>query len=147
MNKPSKSNNITKRINEITEAWTKHATEAKFAGLTLMEFQAAINPPLAIRANMNEARRDIKGKIAQKKTADIAARDLLRRVVDCVIADPNYGPNSALYRAMDYVTRDERKSGLTRKYSAATGGATSGSTETATAVAAASTPTTAPAKA
>ena len=36
-------------------------------------------------------------------------------VVAGVIADPTEGANSALYEAMGYVRKSERKSGLTRK--------------------------------
>jgi hypothetical protein len=114
-NSKSKSYNIQQRINEIIEAWTKHAPEAKFAGMTLADFQIAINPALAIRQGMSEARRELKGRVAQKTTIDEAARDLLRRVVAGVIADANYGVNSPLYRAMDYVTLNERKTGLIRR--------------------------------
>jgi hypothetical protein len=32
-----------------------------------------------------------------------------------VLGDPAYGPDSALYEALGYVRKSERKSGLTRK--------------------------------
>lgn len=32
-----------------------------------------------------------------------------------VVADPNFGDNSALYEAMGYIRKSDRKSGLTRK--------------------------------
>jgi hypothetical protein len=36
-------------------------------------------------------------------------------IVSEVLADPTEGPDSALYEAMGYRRRSERKSGLTRK--------------------------------
>jgi hypothetical protein len=36
-------------------------------------------------------------------------------VVNGVVGDPTFGPDSALYEAMGYVRKSERKSGLTRK--------------------------------
>ncbi len=39
-------------------------------------------------------------------------------VVNGIIGDPNFGPDSDLYEAMGYVRKSARKSGLTRKKNA-----------------------------
>ncbi len=48
-----------------------------------------------------------------------ASLEKLKLVVNGVIGNPKYGPNSDLYEAMGYVRESEHKSGLTRKGSKA----------------------------
>jgi len=38
----------------------------------------------------------------------------MQRLVNGVRADPDFGPDSALYEALGYTRESERKSGLTR---------------------------------
>ncbi len=106
---------IEDRIGKFVESWTENAPEAKFAGMTLAEFQTAIAPSQTIRAEMSATRTGIQGQIATRNAADGITRNVLERVVASVIADAAHGSNSAMYRGMNYVTKDERSSGKVNK--------------------------------
>jgi hypothetical protein len=57
----------------------------------------------------------LEGKKAARSDADLAANEVLDLVVNSVRGTPGFGQDSALYRALGYVRKSERKSGLTRK--------------------------------
>ena len=50
-----------------------------------------------------------------REEADEAFLDKAQLVVNGVLADPTEGDDSALYEAMGYTRKSERRSGLTRK--------------------------------
>jgi hypothetical protein len=131
------------RANAIVTAWGSLAKDDLFAGYTLAQFQ--------------QLQADAQGKSDALKSLDAgytdammqrdAAHDTLNtamlNVVDGVKGNTaKYGANSSLYKAMGYVPRDERASGLTRKASTtvSTGGTTTG-TAKATASPVATVPT------
>lgn len=103
------------KMHQILDAWKKIAPEESFAGLTLDEFTAALQPSFDARSETAEAVLVRRAAIASREEADKSARDLMKRVVGSVVGSPVHGSNSALYRAMGYRTEGERASGLTRK--------------------------------
>ena len=103
------------RIMTFRAAWRELAPTATFAGMDLAEFEAASGPPLALRADIAALELQLDGKKSAKADADMAATDLLDLVVNSVRGTPGFGPDSPLYRALGYVRKSERKSGLTRK--------------------------------
>lgn len=110
-----KYNNTKTWRQAIANAWLELAQEESFAGMTLVEYQAATEATMTERANLEAIRREERAAIARRETADKTTRAINKRVVHAVQASPAHGPNSALYRAMGYITEDERASGLTRK--------------------------------
>ena len=110
---------INTKINEFIDAWTKFAPETKFSGMTLEEFKTAVFASLDARHRLEDLRLEIKGVIGTRNAGDLVILDLLPRIEAGVVADPNQGANSALYRAMNYVPKIERASGLTIKTQAA----------------------------
>jgi len=52
--------------------------------------------------------------IDQRDIADVETNRLIQLVVKGVVGDPTFGEDSALYEAMGYVRKSERKSGLKR---------------------------------
>ena len=121
---------INAKINEFIDAWTKFAPDTKFSGMTLEEFKTAMFASLDARHRLDDLRLEIKGAIATRNAGDLVSLDLLPRIVAGVVADPNQGANSALYRAMNYVPKIERASGLTFKTLAADAPASSSSPST-----------------
>lgn len=99
----------------VANAWLELAQEESFAGMTLAEYQAATEATITERTNLEAIRREESAAIARRESADKATRAINKRVVHAVQASPSHGPNSALYRAMGYITEYERASGLTRK--------------------------------
>jgi hypothetical protein len=106
---------------DIRLVWKEQAPAALFAGKTLAELETAI-------AAVDGANEDLKIK-EQARSAAVKMRDekvkslaeLLRTVVRGVQGHPDHGEDSPLYRAMGFVPFSERRSGLTRRSTAASG--------------------------
>jgi type II secretory pathway component PulM len=113
---------IVNRIKVIRAAWRDIAPDAKFAGMTLAEFEAATEAPLQLRADMANLRTKLKGMKASQADVDTAANELSDLVVNSVKGTPGFGQNSPLYSAFGYVRKSDRKSGLTQKRLAPSGG-------------------------
>ena len=79
------------------------------------QFEAAAQPARAARDRINDLEDQLTQAITDRETADEAFAEKAQLVVNGVLADPTEGANSALYEAMGYTRKDERKSGLTRK--------------------------------
>ena len=103
------------RIITFRAAWREMAPTATFAGMTLVEFEAASGVPLTLRDEIASLELQLDGKKAEKSDAEFAANDLLDLVVNSVRGTTGFGQDSPLYRALGYVRKSERKSGLTRK--------------------------------
>lgn len=99
----------------VTAAWTENAPAALFAGMTLAEFQTAIQPSTDTRGQLVSLATQRRAQQDERDAADNATRDAIQRVVGAIRSDPAHGPDSPLLTAMGYATRSSRKSGLTRK--------------------------------
>ena len=106
---------IVNRIKVICAAWRDIAPDATFAGMTLAEFEVAIEPPMKLRADMIDLQAKLKGMKASQADVDQAANELTDLVVNSIKGTPGFGQNSPLYSACGYVRKADRKSGLTRK--------------------------------
>lgn len=111
------------RIQRFRVAWRELAAEQLFGGMTLAQFEAATEPPLALRGDIESLEKQLEGKKTSRKTADREALDLMDMVVNSVKGTPGFGPDSALYRALGYVRKSERRSGLSRTSSSTSGAA------------------------
>ena len=91
------------------------APDTKFSGQGVAEFEAEVSKSLTSRARIEE--------ISIEKAEEMVGRDeqddktllMLEQIVRGIVADPNFGPDSALYGEMGFIRESERKSGLTRK--------------------------------
>ena len=106
---------ITERIEVIRAAWKEIAPQESFAGMSLEQFETASEAPLRLRRDIQLQERQLEGLKADRALSDTAAARLLELVVSSVKGTPSFGSDSPLYRAMGYVRRSERKTGLTRK--------------------------------
>ena len=96
-------------------ALREFAPDKTFGGVKLADFE----PDIAV---CQQDRDDIvshdnagKGLIIKRDGDDEAALAKRELIVNGVIGDPNFGPDSALYEALGFVRKSDRKSGLTRK--------------------------------
>jgi hypothetical protein len=110
---------IEQRIALFTKSWEEHATDATLAGMTLAQFKTAVAPSLAARTEIASRVNQVRGAIASRGSADEMSAELMNRVVYAILGDPALGSESALYRALGYTPKSERRSGLTRKSSTA----------------------------
>jgi hypothetical protein len=100
---------------KVLNAWRTLAPAKKFAGMTAAEFEAQIDKSLAPRQRLIAINDEVKQEIATRETEDATTMTNVEMIVAGVVADPTEGANSALYGAMGYIRKEDRKSGLTRK--------------------------------
>ena len=106
---------IADRITVFRTAWQELALQESFAGMTLAGFEAATTLPLTLRDQILALEKQVEGRKTERIKADAAANLLLELVVNSVRGTPLHGPDSSLYRALGYVRKSERRTGLTRK--------------------------------
>jgi hypothetical protein len=97
-------------------AWRTLAPDQTFGGMTLTQFEAATAPSRAARQRIEDLNDQLTQAITERDAADEFFAVKAQLVVNGVLADPNFGPDSALYEALGYTRRSERKSGLTRRH-------------------------------
>jgi hypothetical protein len=103
------------KMERILNAWETLAPSKTFGGMTLQQFQAAAQPAQAARERVDEIEDQRTQAITAREQADDAFFAKAQLVVAGVLADPTEGADSALYEAMGYTRKSDRKSGLTRK--------------------------------
>jgi len=120
MKQAGKNKRIVDKIQNLLSAWGQYAPESKFGGMSLSEFKTATRPSLENRDQLASIRQQVKGAITARVASDLATRELVKRVVAGVVADPTYGAKSPMYSALNYVTDLERASGLKKSAASAT---------------------------
>jgi len=106
---------IKLKIDEVSRAWELLAGSLTFGGMTLEQFKAAIQASYETRDALATLNNQITAMLNARHDADAESMHKVFLVVNGVIGDPTFGPDSALYEAMGYVRKSARKSGLTRK--------------------------------
>ena len=106
---------IADRITVFRTAWKELAPQESFAGMTLAGFEAATALPLTLRDQILGLEKQLEGRKTDRTKADTAANTVLDLVVNSVRGTQLHGPDSSLYRALGYVRKSERRTGLTRK--------------------------------
>lgn len=103
------------RIQRVLTGWQALAPTKSFAGMTLAQFQAAVQPSLDTRQRIDLLEEELRQEQTNRDNADELSLTKVQQVVNGVLADPEEGPDSALYESFGYTTKRDRKSGLTRK--------------------------------
>src|ERR1017187_5904329 len=96
----------------IIDGWTELAPTATFAGLTLKQYLAAVQPSFDARAQILKLETDLGAQQDLRDQVDVTTSTTNDKVVKAVVADANYGDDSALYERMGYVRKSVRASGL-----------------------------------
>jgi hypothetical protein len=102
------------KIDRMLNAWRTLAPDKTFGGMTLAQCEAAAAPSLTARRNIDNLNNQLAEAIAGREAADDAFAVKAQQVVNGVLADPDFGPDSALYGEFGYTRQSEHKSGLTR---------------------------------
>jgi hypothetical protein len=113
------------KMNKMLNAWEELAPEKSFAGTTLEQFRVIVTRAKTARARILDLENQMLQAISERENADEAFNKKAQQVVNGVLADPEEGDDSAIYEALGYTRRSERKSGLTRKGGAKKGRTTS----------------------
>jgi hypothetical protein len=96
-------------------AWKTIAPEKKFGGMSVSEFEGFVVNSRNARVNVADKDNQLTMALKERDDTDEIGLEKCRLFKNGVIGDPTEGENSALYEAMGYVRRDDKKSGLTRK--------------------------------
>lgn len=91
------------------------APDKTFGGVTLAAFEAQIEKSEAPRKRIAAKCDEIKQDEVERDTEDVPTMRMCEMLKNGVVADPEYGDDSALYEALDFIRKSARKSGLTRK--------------------------------
>ena len=111
----AESPNITEKfLNDIINAWTELDPTAQFAGLTLAQFEARVKPSFDTRTEVSTLETQLKAARQSRRNADVVSNDDALNIVNGVRSAPGFGENSALYKAMGYIPKNDRRSGLVR---------------------------------
>lgn len=127
----AKNTLVFDRIQTFRSAWGTLAPDESFAGMTLAEFELRVKPSLDRRDELEALEKQVEAKRAERDLADKASREVLELVVNAVRGTPAHGSDSPLYRALGYVRKSERRSGLTRRNPAPSGEDTTGGADAA----------------
>ena len=103
---------------KIINAWQTLAPDATFAGMTLAQFTAKVQPTFDTRTAIGKLEAQTTSAHDARDAADTVTTQVNQLVVNAVKGDPAHGEDSDLYEAMGYVRKSARKSGLTRKKAA-----------------------------
>lgn len=106
--------NEEKMINALN-ALKDLAPTKKFGRSGADEFETQVNKSLAPRRKLKELANDTIEQQDLRDTEDLNTLRMLEQIVRYVIADEEFGPDSALFEALGYTRKSERKTGLTRK--------------------------------
>jgi hypothetical protein len=100
-------------------ALREFAPDTAFGGIKLADFEPNVAACQTDRAEIVDHDNAGKGLIIKRDGDDAAALAKRELIVNGVIGDPNFGPDSALYEALGFIRKSDRKSGLTRKKTSA----------------------------
>ena len=103
------------KLQKVVDAWQTIRPTKSFAGMTLEQFKAQVQPSLDARGQLTTLQSQTTDSRVQRRQSDGASLDLAQLVVNSVKGDPAEGENGSLYAAMGYVPKSARRSGLTRK--------------------------------
>ena len=107
------------RINTVTKAWETLRPAKSFAGLTLAQFKAKVQPSFDARAEVETLDHQRTAALDRRDDADRDSMETIKLVTSAVKDDPAETADGDLYEAMGFVRESERLSGLSRKKEAA----------------------------
>ena len=110
-----KTNSLINQLEVLAAGWEKYAQNETFSGYTLEQLKALIQALKELMAAMGALKLDYRGKIAARQSMAGELGDIRLRIVNCIRGHENFGEDSEFYRFLGFVTKSERKSGLTRK--------------------------------
>src|ERR1035437_1126691 len=103
------------KLQRLSNAWENLRPAKTFAGMTLTQFQAKVQPSLDSRTQAENLGDQLTQARATRNQSDSSSYKLVKLVVNAINGDPDEGEDGPLYSALGYVPESARLSGLTRK--------------------------------
>ncbi len=96
-------------------AWKTIAPDKKFGGMSVGEFEVFVVDSRNARINVADKDNRLTQALTERDDTDEIGLEKCRLFKNGVVGDVTEGENSALYEAMGFVRKADKKSGLTRK--------------------------------
>ncbi len=106
---------IEERIERMLNGWRTLAPDKAFGGMGLDDFEGVIAPCRTSRTRIEQIDAQRQQEVTARTAADANFIAKAKLVVAGVLADPDFGPDSALYESFGYTPDRDRKTGLTRR--------------------------------
>ena len=103
------------RLETIENAVTQQAPAAKFGAIDTADFIKQVLLSRDARAAIVDLENQLKAANNNRDNIDAEGLRQAQLIINGVIGDPVFGPDSSLYETMGFIRKSERKSGLTRK--------------------------------
>jgi type IV secretory pathway VirB4 component len=103
------------KLEKIENAQEQLAPAEEFGNIKLDTYKAQVQKSRDARKKIADLEQQMTAANNERDAEDEIGLAMAEKIVNGVIGNPNYGPDSSLYEAMGYVRKSERKSGLTRK--------------------------------
>ncbi len=103
------------KITAIIKAWKDLRPTKSFAGMTLAQFTAKVQPSLDARTLIGQLDDQMTAATVERDNNDVVSLAEVLLVVNSVKGDPAEGEDGELYAAFGYVRKSERKTGKTNK--------------------------------
>ena len=115
---PYSDEQVNTKINTTINAWEANAKDETFGGMTLAQFKTKVKPSLDARTNIAYLRLQLQAAIKTRDESDTGSCEACALVVNAVRGEVDFGEDSALYKALGYIPKSERRSGLGRRKAA-----------------------------
>jgi prophage DNA circulation protein len=105
---------VLQRREKFLTAWREHAPDATFAETSLVEFEAQTNNLDLVIQQMKAAQSKLDGFMLDRDKAVHELNEKMLLIAHGIRGTPQYGEDCSLYRALGFVPKSERKTGLKR---------------------------------
>ena len=111
----SQPKSTLEKILRVINGWETLAPDKTFGGMTLAQAKAAVKSSFDTRDELRALESQVQSKQVARDDADTESLRIIKLVVNGVVGDPDFGPDSPLYETFGYTRESEHKTGLTRK--------------------------------
>lgn len=102
-------------LETVLEAVRELAPDKAFGGISLTQYDTQVNMSVDVRKELVNAEINVSNVTNKRENIDEEGLRMRELIVNGIIGDPDFGPDSTLYERCGYVRKSDRKSGLTRK--------------------------------
>lgn len=102
-------------LEKVLQAWCEFAPDVVLGGVALADFETKVNASRNSLVQFTVKENEVLNAPVKRETDDWAGMSLKSAIVYCVLGDPNFGPDSSLYKAMGYIRKSDGRWGLTQR--------------------------------
>jgi hypothetical protein len=105
---------VLQRRDKFLTAWREHAPDATFATTSLVEFEAQTTNLDLLIQQMKGAQSKLDGLMLDRDKAVQELNETMLLIAHGIRGTPQYGEDCSLHRALGFVPKSERRTGLKR---------------------------------